>query len=127
MKIYLAGPMTGLVDNNYPAFHIAARRIRSLGYTVLSPAEHPPAIEKRTWADWLRLGLKQMLCCDVIVLLPGWEHSPGAQIERELAEDLLMPEVRYDLTDLPQKLAAIAPQFASKEPDFGCNLDDFDS
>ncbi|MBF3131496.1 DUF4406 domain-containing protein, partial [Pseudomonas aeruginosa] len=53
-RIYLAGPMTGLPEHNFPAFHAEAARLRSLGYQVENPAEHGeiPGFE---WADYLRL------------------------------------------------------------------------
>lgn len=39
-RIYLAGPMTGLPEHNFPAFHAEAARLRGLGYHVENPAEH---------------------------------------------------------------------------------------
>ncbi|MCY1527250.1 hypothetical protein D9M68_623110 [compost metagenome] len=39
-RIYLAGPMTGLPEFNYPAFHAEAARLRALGYQVENPAEN---------------------------------------------------------------------------------------
>ena len=38
-SIYIAGPMSGKVDHNYPAFHAAAKFLREKGWTVFSPAE----------------------------------------------------------------------------------------
>lgn len=40
-RIYIAGPMTGLPDNNYPAFHEAAARLRKRCWHVENPAENP--------------------------------------------------------------------------------------
>ena len=58
--IYIAGPMTGLPECNYPAFHEAARRLRLLGYEVLNPAENPvPACG--TWQGYMRLALAQLV------------------------------------------------------------------
>ena len=31
MLLYLAGPMTGRPEYNYPAFHAVARHLRSMG------------------------------------------------------------------------------------------------
>src|SRR5690606_26470176 len=38
-RIYIAGPMTGLPDLNFPAFHAEAARLRSRGVDVVNPAE----------------------------------------------------------------------------------------
>jgi hypothetical protein len=45
-KIYLSGPMTGLPDLNFPAFHAEAARLRALGYDVINPAELPEGISR---------------------------------------------------------------------------------
>jgi hypothetical protein len=86
-RIYIAGPMTGRPDFNYPAFNAAAARLRALGYAVENPAENnaPPC---GTWSGWMRLALTQLVTCDTIALLPGWFGSRGATIEQRLAHDL---------------------------------------
>lgn len=87
--IYLASPMSGFPDNNYPAFHAEAARLRSLGYTVENPAENdpPPCC---TWLGWMRLGLAQLIRCDTIAMLDDWHYSKGATIEWQLASQLGM-------------------------------------
>lgn len=86
-RIYVAGPMTGYVDYNYPAFNTAAVALRHLGYHVENPAENEHLNDGTWgWSDYLRR--TQLLTCDTIVLLPGWEQSEGAQIEFDLAGKL---------------------------------------
>jgi hypothetical protein len=86
-RVYVAGPMSGLQDFNYPAFHAAAAHLRSLGYHVENPAENPaPASGK--WEAYMRLALAQLLTCDTIAMLPGWQKSRGAVIEHRLATEL---------------------------------------
>lgn len=83
-RVYIAGPMTGLPEFNYPAFNEAAAQLRSQGYHVENPAENPaPACG--TWPAYMRIALRQMLSCDLIYLLPGWKESRGAVIEHDLA------------------------------------------
>jgi hypothetical protein len=38
-RVYIAGPMRGYPNFNFPAFDAAAKRGRDLGYVVISPAE----------------------------------------------------------------------------------------
>lgn len=93
-RIYLAGPMTGLPDFNYPAFNAAAKRLRALGHEVLNPAENP-APPCGTWEGYMRMALRQLVECERIVLLPGWSESRGALIERSLAQALGMDVVHF--------------------------------
>ena len=94
-RIYLAGPMTGIPEFNYPAFHAEAARLRALGYHVENPAENPdPAC--KSWAGYMRMALAQLVTCDAIYLLKGWENSKGARIERALATELNI-QLQYEV------------------------------
>lgn len=86
---YIAGPMTGLPDFNYPAFNAVADSLRAEGVKVLNPAENPEPPCK-SWNGYMRMALAQLIQCDTVVLLPGWEDSRGARIEAHLAEQLEM-------------------------------------
>lgn len=92
-RIYLAGPMTGLPEYNYPAFNAEAARLRAMGYHVENPAENP---EQSSWEDYLRQAIRQMLTCDMVALLPGWEGSRGAGFERSVALQVGMALVMAD-------------------------------
>lgn len=83
-RIYIAGPMTGLPELNYPAFHARAAELRAQGHDVLNPAENP-APPCGTWAGYMRLAIAQLVTCDTIDLLPGWRESKGANVEAWLA------------------------------------------
>jgi hypothetical protein len=93
MRIYLSGPMSGLPDYNYPAFNTEAARLRALGYAVENPAENPlPA--NAPWDLCMRAAIRQMLACDAVAFLPGWQHSRGANVEIELAGHLGMDVIQ---------------------------------
>lgn len=102
MKVYLAGPMTGLPLDNYPAFRAAAKRLRAAGYKVSNPAENPKPV-CGTWLGYMRMGIKQLVDCEGIVLLPGWRNSRGASAEFELARAFDFPffEMPPDGADVP--------------------------
>lgn len=95
--LYIAGPMSGLPEFNYPAFEDAERTLDP-HFDVLSPhridfdqgttpGEHP-------WVWYMRHALRLLLDADGVALLPGWQDSRGAKIEHDLAVELGMP-VRY--------------------------------
>ncbi|WP_373874125.1 DUF4406 domain-containing protein [Pseudomonas tohonis] len=86
-RIYLAGPMTGLPEFNFPAFNAEAARLRAAGDAVTNPAEHG-IIEGYEWADYMKLDIQMLAACCTIHLLPGWSQSRGANIEYRLAKDL---------------------------------------
>jgi hypothetical protein len=79
--IYIAGPMSNLPGWNHDAFHAEAKKWRDLGYEVLNPAENFDGDTSRPHSDYLRASLAQVLACDEVVALPGWEKSTGAVTE----------------------------------------------
>jgi Protein of unknown function (DUF550)/Domain of unknown function (DUF4406) len=102
-RIYIAGPMTGLTDYNYPAFHAAEEQLLSAGYVVLNPARHKPAVAVPTWHDWMRLGIRAVTDSDGVALLPGWAQSRGARAEIAVAES-----IGVDVRALPDWLNSAA-------------------
>lgn len=114
MKIYLAGPMRGLPEFNFPAFMKAAEELRAQGHEVFNPAER----DKEQHGDFEKgningdevlaaaqhgFSLREALRDDThwismeaegIALLPGWQNSKGAKAERALA-DALHLEIIY--------------------------------
>ena len=118
MRLYLTGPMTGLVDCNRPAFEAARVRLRCEGHAVIDPTEldldrvdgaasQDPEL---LWRMFLTRDVAVLLtsAVDGIVLLEGWERSRGSRLEvlaamsagvqplRE-AEGKLFPVVVYEL------------------------------
>jgi hypothetical protein len=93
-RIYVAGPMTDILDLNFPAFNSAAAALRAAGWEVLNPAEINPD-HTMAWADCMRRDLAALVTCDAIQLLPGWENSRGARLEWIVADKLGL-EVLHD-------------------------------
>jgi hypothetical protein len=100
MKLYLAGPMTGYKELNFPAFNAEAARLRALGYQVVNPAEingdDPNAVwateEAKTahWRACMRADITALLTCDSVAMLDGWTASKGARLEHHIALEMGM-------------------------------------
>lgn len=102
-RVYVAGPMTGIADFNYPAFNAVADQLRAQGYEVENPADHG-IVEGAQWADYMAYDLTRLGLCGVIALLPDWEKSQGARLEVLIAERLGMTVV--NAVDLVTREAA---------------------
>lgn len=85
MKVYISGPMTGIEQFNHPAFAAAGEVLRRAGHEVESPHLAP---KLESWEAYMRYDLALLLKCDAIALLPGWEYSIGASLERLVAVHL---------------------------------------
>jgi len=101
MNIYLAGPMRGYPEFNFPAFMKAASELRSQGHTVFNPAERDIERDGVSWGEQVpdgdivkseALGFDRRVAilddlqyiinhADAIALLPGWRESKGANAE----------------------------------------------
>ncbi|MCA1839728.1 MAG: DUF4406 domain-containing protein [Actinobacteria bacterium] len=88
--IYIAGPMTGYPECNYPAFNRAAADLRRGGWEVVCPAELHPADPSLSWDWYLRRDIAELVKCSDIFMLRGWEFSAGAQLEFTIAKTLGM-------------------------------------
>ena len=113
-RVYLSGPMSGIPDHNFPAFHEWAARLRAEGFEVVSPAEIEGA---GSWEMCLRKDMRELPTCDAIALMPGWERSKGAHLELHVAHRLGMEVIHLPLQfDL---VAHIRRQAAFSERTFG--------
>ena len=114
MRIYLAGPMRGIPEFNFPAFFAAEEELLKTGYEVFNPARRD--VEKYGIEVYqsptgrldeinpkINFSLREAMEADsificrhaeAIALLPGWEKSKGASAEKALA-DAIGLEVMY--------------------------------
>lgn len=96
MKVYVAGPMTGLPDFNYPAFFHAAEQLAAAGIEPINPARAEGREGCTTWLDFMRLSLIDIAACDGIAILPGHQNSRGARLEVTIADALGLPVRRVE-------------------------------
>ncbi|MBQ3808357.1 MAG: DUF4406 domain-containing protein [Kiritimatiellae bacterium] len=113
-RIYIAGPMRGLPDFNYPAFNDYATVHRQVGWEVENPAEIGAAFgtpeqinaDPALLAAVMAADLHALETCDAIFLMKGWQRSVGAKKELAaaiaaglkiyLAPTVFIPLVRRD-------------------------------
>lgn len=84
MRLYISGPMTGLPEFNYPAFHEAKAKLGAAGYEVISPADLPLR-DDWEWIDYMMLNIDSVFAAEGITSLRDWEKSRGARIEHKIA------------------------------------------
>lgn len=111
-SIYVAGPMSGIKDCNYPAFFEAAEAFAEGGWRVFNPAQNDldqfgslATVEQLVKEDrqgFIRHVLGQDLEfitqeADAIAMLPGWETSLGARAEHATAVALGLQIIYIDV------------------------------
>jgi len=112
LKVYLAGPMSGYPEFNFPLFHSVTTELRKKGLDVFNPAgkdvedygedftktegyktgnntKQSEEVESFNIRDVLAKDMA-WICqhADAICMLPGWERSKGATAELALAKAL---------------------------------------
>lgn len=83
MVVYIAGKMNGLPDKGRKAFEEAETTLKSLYLTVINPHCLPDGMPGNRY---MPICLAMVNAADVLVLLDGWEDSPGALLEKAYAE-----------------------------------------
>lgn len=114
-RIYIAGPMTGYKDCNFPAFNAQAEALRGLGYHVENPADHG-VVDGAEWQDYLRYDISRLSTCEAIFLLPGWSKSKGAALEVYIAKALGMTFIHHADAEREQP----SPVQPEEAPVIGC-------
>lgn len=98
-KVYIAGPMRGIPEWNFPAFEQAEKRWIDKGWQAFSPAAMDKALGYDPNEPCVKEHLQHVILADIaaifaadaIALLSGWEKSMGVAVELSLAQFLSMP------------------------------------
>lgn len=112
MRVYLAGPMTGIPKFNIPEFDETTSLLRSMGHEVVSPAEldgasvrahllrsstgsHADYPANMGWSEYLTRDIDVLMNngIEAVVVLPGWQDSKGARLETFVAKGIIGMDV----------------------------------
>lgn len=97
--LYLAGPMRGYVQYNFPAFDVAKVELEVSGYRVINPADLDRAcgfraddkFDPANKSRFMLRDLAELSHCDGIALLDGWGSSSGVAVEVAYGQYLGLP------------------------------------
>ena len=84
MKVFISGPMSGILENNQRAFTNMERTLKQLGYDVYNPSWNFYGME---WErrEVLAIDIMALSKCQMMVQLAGWDRSAGAMAEYAFA------------------------------------------
>lgn len=114
-EIYIAGPMSGYDDFNFPAFDEAQKKFEDLGYKVWNPASKDNEANVKTDESFATGNDKKLMesgwnfeeafiwdlnkVCQsrAIYMLKGWEFSSGARGEWASAVSMKQRYPEYEI------------------------------
>lgn len=92
--IYIAGPITNMLLNNFPAFEEVQKKIEAAGFKCINPHEIFEGIDVEDFKhrDYMKVCVSFLAMCDIVVTLEGWADSTAARqevvIAREMGKDI---------------------------------------
>jgi hypothetical protein len=106
MIVYIAGPVTGLPNNNREAFFARERELLESykdekTLKIINPAkigilidyENMARTRVPSWEYYMRACIKELCGATHITYLSGWQKSKGAKLEKMIAERLGIVEL----------------------------------
>lgn len=107
--LYVAGAFTSqsqeLLDDLTKQADIIALEAWRCGWSVISPHKNCLGYmpdEDMDYQKWMNALVAQISRCDALLLLPGWEHSKGVQMEVRFAKEFGIPVYDYAVSGIPE-------------------------
>lgn len=102
MLLYVAGPYSGDVEQNISKARAIAVELWKKDHSVICPHMNSAHMEGDgiEWETFMQGDYQMIARCDGLVMVPGWENSKGATLEKQYAESLGIPV--WFAPDLPE-------------------------
>jgi len=84
MKIYISGAITN--DPDYLAkFDRVEKHLTALNFEVVNPTklQHD---HNKSYKNYMKEDIRELLNCDAIFMIYGWDKSAGAKLEKKVAD-----------------------------------------
>lgn len=84
-RVYISGPIAHHdIGERRDAFAEARRMLRRNGYLPINPMENGLP-QPGDWHQHMRADIRNLLRCQYIYFLPGWQNSKGCRLEFDVA------------------------------------------
>ena len=84
-RVYISGPIAHYdLEERRKAFSAATRRLRRSGYLPVNPMANGLP-QPGDWRQHMRIDIANLLRCQYIYLLDGWQYSKGCRLELDVA------------------------------------------
>ncbi len=96
--IYLAGQVSGIpFDVAHRRFALKQEQLQAQGFHVLNPTEMAVRFNwaSKQWEEIMRICIQLVCLADEVHLLPCWQKSRGAMLERDTALRLGIPVIYH--------------------------------
>lgn len=118
MRVYISGPISGKPNQNREAFESAASMLLRHKFVPVNPICIPPThkygtpctgnvvqrhpddpisiTDRHRYGCYMKADIRELLDCDAIMLLRGWNDSEGANTEVAVAQSCGIPFLRVE-------------------------------
>ena len=97
-RVYIAGKVTGLDINEYRNNFAKAVEFAAEYFGVETVNPILLGGEEYTWQENMKFCIAELMKCDTVIFIPGWETSNGAKLEYTIAKSLGYNLGEFDLS-----------------------------
>ena len=93
MTVFISGKITGNAEYK-KQFNAVAKAYEKANFTVLNPATLPVGLDNCNYADICKAMIDS---ADMVVFLPTWQDSKGAQLEKAYCRYIDKPNIDLEV------------------------------